>query len=128
MATDIEIARQAKMKPIGEIATRLGIPDEALEPYGRTKATNLAEYRTVMDLHANSSNNTLYADADGNIAFFFTNFMPKRDPKFEWNRPVDGSDPATDWKGVHTNDEVPNAINLSSEFLPAASHGKSFEL
>jgi len=38
MATDIEIARQAKMKPIGEIATRLGIPDEALEPYGRTKA------------------------------------------------------------------------------------------
>lgn len=38
MATDIEIARQAKMKPIGEIAARLGIPDEALEPYGRTKA------------------------------------------------------------------------------------------
>src|SRR5687767_367099 len=38
MATDIEIARQAKMKPIGEIAAGLGIPDEALEPYGRTKA------------------------------------------------------------------------------------------
>jgi formate--tetrahydrofolate ligase len=38
MATDIEIARKAKMKPIGEIASRLGIPDDALEPYGRTKA------------------------------------------------------------------------------------------
>ncbi|HEY6817464.1 MAG TPA: formate--tetrahydrofolate ligase [Croceibacterium sp.] len=38
MASDIEIARQAKMKPIGEIAKRLGIPDESLEPYGRTKA------------------------------------------------------------------------------------------
>src|SRR6187397_1826279 len=38
MATDIEIARQSKMKPIGEIAAKLGIPDEALEPYGRTKA------------------------------------------------------------------------------------------
>jgi formate--tetrahydrofolate ligase len=38
MATDIEIARQATMKPIGEIAARLGIPDDALEPYGRTKA------------------------------------------------------------------------------------------
>src|SRR5687767_11022175 len=38
MATDIEIARQAKMKPIGEIAAGLGIPDEAIEPYGRTKA------------------------------------------------------------------------------------------
>src|SRR6187399_3768102 len=38
MATDIEIARQAKMQPIGEIAAKLGIPDEALDPYGRTKA------------------------------------------------------------------------------------------
>jgi formate--tetrahydrofolate ligase len=38
MPTDIEIARQAKMKPIGEIAAKLGIPDESLEPYGRFKA------------------------------------------------------------------------------------------
>jgi formate--tetrahydrofolate ligase len=38
MATDIEIARAAKMKPITEIAARLGIPEDALEPYGRTKA------------------------------------------------------------------------------------------
>ena len=88
-----------------------------MQSYGRTKATNLAEYRRTMDLHANSSNNTLYADADGNIAFFYTNFMPKRDPRFEWNRPVDGSDPATDWKGLHTNDEVPNAINPASGWV-----------
>jgi len=38
MLTDIEIAQRAKLVPIGEIAARLGIPDEALEPYGRTKA------------------------------------------------------------------------------------------
>ena len=38
MPTDIEISRAAKMRPIGEIADRLGIPDEAVEPYGRTKA------------------------------------------------------------------------------------------
>src|ERR1043165_3061383 len=38
MRTDIEISRAAKMRPIGEIAARLGIPDEAIEPYGRTKA------------------------------------------------------------------------------------------
>jgi len=38
MPTDIEISRAAKMRPIGEIAARLGIPDEAVEPYGRTKA------------------------------------------------------------------------------------------
>ncbi|HTM96496.1 MAG TPA: formate--tetrahydrofolate ligase [Croceibacterium sp.] len=38
MPTDIEIAREAKMKPIGEIAAGLGIPDDSLEPYGRFKA------------------------------------------------------------------------------------------
>ena len=38
MLTDIEIAQRAKLLPIGDIAARLAIPDEALEPYGRTKA------------------------------------------------------------------------------------------
>jgi acyl-homoserine-lactone acylase len=90
-----------------------------MQSYGRTKARNLAEYRAVMDLRANSSNNTLYADADGNIAYFHTNFMPKRDPKFDWTRPVDGSDPATDWKGTHTNDEVPHVINPASGWSAA---------
>jgi acyl-homoserine-lactone acylase len=88
-----------------------------MQSYGRTKAKNLAEYRKVMDLHANSSNNTLYADADGNIAFFYTNFMPKRNPKFDWSRPVDGSDPSADWQGILSNDEVPNAINPASGFV-----------
>ncbi len=36
--TDIQIARQASMQPIGEIAAKLGIPETALLPYGRTKA------------------------------------------------------------------------------------------
>ena len=36
--TDIEISRAANMRPIHEIAARLGIPDEAIEPYGRFKA------------------------------------------------------------------------------------------
>ena len=88
-----------------------------MQSFERTKATTLVDYRNIMDLYANSSNNTLYADADGNIGFFFTNFVPRRDPKFEWNRPVDGSDPATEWQGVLTNDELPFVINPSSGFV-----------
>jgi acyl-homoserine lactone acylase PvdQ len=88
-----------------------------MQSYGRTKAKSLAEYRQTMDLQANSSNNTLYADADGNIAMFFTNFVPKRDPKFEWNRPVDGSDPATEWQGLLSNADVPHAINPPSGWV-----------
>jgi acyl-homoserine lactone acylase PvdQ len=64
-----------------------------------------------MELHTNSSNNTLYADADGNIAYFHSNFIPKRDPKFDWTKPVDGSDPATEWGPLMSIDETPHAIN-----------------
>ena len=38
MSIDLDIARQAKLAPIGTIATRAGIPEEALEPYGKYKA------------------------------------------------------------------------------------------
>ncbi len=38
MLTDIEIAQQAKLKPISEIATSVGISETELEPYGRYKA------------------------------------------------------------------------------------------
>ena len=63
-----------------------------IQSYSRTKARTLAEYKKMMELHTNSSNNTLYADADGNIAYFHANFIPKRDPKFDWTKPVDGSE------------------------------------
>jgi acyl-homoserine lactone acylase PvdQ len=82
-----------------------------MQSFLRTKSTSLAEYRKSMDLHANSSNNTLYADRDGNIAYFHANFIPRRDPKFDWRQPVDGSDPATEWKDLLTFGESPNVIN-----------------
>ncbi|MCW5591608.1 MAG: formate--tetrahydrofolate ligase [Burkholderiales bacterium] len=44
MLSDIEIAQKAKMKPIGEIAARLGIPEHAIEPFGRTKAKISLDY------------------------------------------------------------------------------------
>jgi acyl-homoserine-lactone acylase len=81
------------------------------QSYSRTKARNLDEYKKVMALHTNSSNNTLYADADGNIAYFHSNYVPKRDAKFDWTKPVDGSNPATEWNGLHSFEESPNVVN-----------------
>jgi acyl-homoserine-lactone acylase len=82
-----------------------------IQSYSRTKAKNLEEYLQVMEGHTNSSNNTLFADADGNIAYLHSNFVPVRDDRFDYSRPVDGSDPSTDWNGVHAIEESPNAIN-----------------
>jgi acyl-homoserine-lactone acylase len=87
-------------------------PLKALQQsYRRTKAKSLAEYKEVMALHTNSSNNTVYADADGNIAYFHSNFVPRRNPKLDWTQPVDGSAAANDWQGVHSFDESPNVVN-----------------
>jgi acyl-homoserine-lactone acylase len=87
------------------------------QSYQRTKAKGLAEFEELLDLHTNSSNNTVYADADGNIAYFHANYLPKRDPRFDWTRPVDGSDPGTEWQGIHTVEESPNVKNPATGWI-----------
>jgi acyl-homoserine-lactone acylase len=93
-------------------------PVKALtQSYTRTKAKNYQEFRRTMELYTNSSNNTIFADAEGNIAYFHANFVPRRDPKLDWSRPVDGSDPATEWQGLHTIDESPLVVNPPGGWL-----------
>jgi acyl-homoserine-lactone acylase len=87
------------------------------QSYTRTKAKNYKEFRDTMELHTNSSNNTIYADADGTIAYFHSNFIPKRDTKFDWTKPVDGSDPTTEWNGVLSIDETPGLKNPPNGWL-----------
>ncbi len=93
-------------------------PVKALtQSYSRTRARNYKEFKQTMELHTNSSNNTIYADADGNIAYFHGNFIPRRDLKFDWTKPVDGSNPATDWHGLLSIDESPKLLNPASGWL-----------
>jgi acyl-homoserine-lactone acylase len=87
------------------------------QSWGRTKARTYAEFARVMDLRTNSSNNTVYADADGNIAYWHGNFMPRRDTTIDFTGTVDGSDPRTDWRGLHTNAEIITLKNPASGFL-----------
>jgi acyl-homoserine-lactone acylase len=87
------------------------------QSYTRTKARSYDEFKKTMDLHTNSSNNTIYADADGKIAYFHANFIPKRDARFDWTRPVDGSDPATEWGEVLSVDQSPHLLNPASGWL-----------
>ncbi|MEV6263358.1 penicillin acylase family protein [Streptomyces sp. NPDC051784] len=87
-------------------------PVDALkQSFLRTTTKNYQEYVRIAELKANSSNNTLFADSDGDIAFLMPQFMPKRDDHFDYRKNVDGSDPATDWNGLHSLASMPKAVN-----------------
>ena len=83
----------------------------------RTKVHSVAEFRKVAVLNANSSNNTLFADNRGEFAFFAPQFMPVRSAKFDYTKPVDGSNPATDWKGFHTMASLPQVVNPANGWV-----------
>ena len=85
--------------------------DALRQSYLRMKTADYAAFRDMMDIRTNSSNNTVFADAEGNIAYFHGNFMPRRDPQFDYSQPVDGSNPATDWQGVHPVAETITLLN-----------------
>ena len=81
------------------------------------KARDYKAFWKAMELRTNSSNNTVYADADGNIAYFHGNFIPKRDTRFDYTKPVDGSDPATEWGPVLAVEQSPHVRNPSTGWL-----------
>jgi acyl-homoserine-lactone acylase len=96
----------------------MNTPVPALEQsFLRTKATDYASYLKVAQLRANSSNNTLFADSKGEIAYLHPQFIPVRDNRFDYRKPVDGSDPATDWKGLHTLDSIPHVLSPANGWV-----------
>jgi acyl-homoserine-lactone acylase len=93
-------------------------PLEALQQsWLRTRATDYASYTKVAGLKANSSNNTIFADDKGEIAYLHPQFIPKRDDRFDYTQPVDGSNPATDWNGLHALDDAPHLLNPSNGWI-----------
>ncbi|MFT4768284.1 MAG: acyl-homoserine-lactone acylase [Glaciecola sp.] len=101
------------------VATRINWdPVTALEQsYVRSKKDGIEGFNAMMDMRTNSSNNTVYADSSGNIAYYHGNFIPKRDPQFDFSKPVDGSNPATDWLGLHSIDEIVTLTNPPNGWL-----------
>ena len=93
-------------------------PVKALEQsYLLTKARSYPDYMKVMELRANTSNNTVFADADGDIAYLHPQFIPKRDDRFDYAHVVDGAYPAADWHGLHALADAPNILNPATGWI-----------
>jgi acyl-homoserine-lactone acylase len=88
-----------------------------IQSWLRTKAKGLNDYKKIMELKANTSNSTVFADSRGNIAFWHGNFIPRRDKKFNWGKVVDGTTSATDWKGLHNVSEMVHVYNPSTGWI-----------
>lgn len=76
-----------------------------------TKAKSFDEWRAALDELQLTMFNCIYADRDGNIAYIYNGAVPRRDPAFKWDEPLDGADPSVEWKGYHTIAELPQVIN-----------------
>ncbi|HEX5209400.1 MAG TPA: penicillin acylase family protein [Steroidobacteraceae bacterium] len=88
-----------------------------VQDFTRTKAKDYAQFRKAMLLHTDSSNNTIFADAEGNIAYWHSDWIPRRSDAFDWSKPVDGSSPATAIHGVLTLAQTPHLLNPPNGWL-----------
>jgi acyl-homoserine-lactone acylase len=87
------------------------------QSYLRTKTSDYESFRRTQEMRTDTSNNTVYADANGTIAYFHGNFIPRRDARIDFSRPVDGSDPATEWHGAHRLEETITLLNPSNGWI-----------
>ena len=88
-----------------------------MQSWLRTKTKGLSDYKRVMEMRANTSNNTVYADNKGNIAYWHGNYVPRRDGSKDWGVPQDGSSSQIDWKGLHSVDEIVHVYNPASGWI-----------
>ena len=104
-------------KPLSIKLARLEEGGWVDEWYQMSKAKSMAEFKAAMAKCAIPMFNAMYADRDGNIFYIYNGAVPKRSTTFDWSKPVDGSNPAAEWQGYHSFDELPQLTNPKTGFM-----------
>ena len=88
-----------------------------MQSWLRTKAKGFEDFKKIMNIRSNTSDNTVFADYEGNIAYWHGNFVPKRNSNLDYSMPVDGSKSETDWHGVYDLDQIVHVYNAATGFI-----------
>ncbi len=88
-----------------------------IQCWQRTKAKGFLDFKKTMELRGNTSNNTVFADNRGHIAYWHGDFVPKRNPGLNWSKVVDGTTSATEWQGLHSLDEIVHVYDPESGWI-----------
>ncbi|HEX8087793.1 MAG TPA: penicillin acylase family protein [Blastocatellia bacterium] len=104
-------------KPLAVKLARLEEGGMIGEWYAMGKARSMAEFKAAMSRTAIPMFNAMYADRQGNIFYIYNGSVPRRSAKFDWSKPVDGSNPEAEWRGYHSLDELPQMTNPKTGFM-----------
>ena len=87
------------------------------EWYAMTRARRVSELKDAMRPLNMLFGNVMAADADGNTFYLYNSAVPVRDPRFDWSGAVDGSDPATEWRGYHALEDLPQLTSPATGWM-----------
>jgi acyl-homoserine lactone acylase PvdQ len=96
--------------------------------YDMAKAKNLADFKAAIAPCHLVYNNIMYAGNDGNIFYVYGGAIPRRNPQYAWDKPVDGTLPETEWQGFHTLKELPQLLNPKAGYLQNSNSSPFFTI
>ena len=90
--------------------------------YRMNKATNFAEFKSALDMMALPMFNIVYADRYDEIFYVSNALLPKRNPKYDWEKVVPGNTRETLYDGYYAFDDLPQVHNPDAGYVYNTNH------